>query len=588
MMRCTGPILLLAALSLALPAGASETERLQDIARKWQEARARDIPLEIYLRPLVAEDPAFNPDPGLAVDGLQGDMHQTWLGLQYLLTEGMKRQFLGLSSDSLRSEWLRRYWRLRDPTPTTPRNERWEEHQRRVQVARDRFAWKKEPYWDERGRIYILFGQPDTVISDVPDIREGPGFIPAREDWLYLDEEWVAQFEQPNPKGPFVYGRSSQDLSYRPDIVREDRRRLGYDNPMDALTAEGRDRQGDIIGLQDERRLMQQKDPERMLSDDVIEMEVRSDLRAKELLRKEQEAIQAFSKEVESGSDRFIIEGPPRRNIWYVFDVDVFRGSTPRMRVEVHYQFNMQDLTFQWQDSLYVARYHVEGVLLDRNVREAARDTWTETLKATEFQSTTQAQLLPGQVEFVVPSGKYRLALRLVDEFSGDDGAFTTDVFVPDKFVPEEAAEQLVLSDLQMASRIVYAGHDWKSRFVKNDRLVVPNPIGIYRRGHQVTGYVEIYGLTLNDDNLCRYQVTTRILPRGTVRPDGWLPGSTPLQKPFVSSSFSETGNTTMRTQELRIDVSSLDQDVYDLELTVEDLVAGTRATARAAFSIIE
>jgi GWxTD domain-containing protein len=564
-------------------ARASDTERLQEIASKWQEARARDIPLEIYLRPLVAEDPNFNPDPGLAVDRLHGPMREQWSSMQYLLNDGMKRQFLGLSSDSLRSEWLRRYWRLRDPTPTTERNERQEEHQRRVAVARERYSAKKEPYWDDRGRIYILFGQPDTVISDVPDIREGPGFIPAREDWLYLDEEWVAQFEQPNPRGPFVFGRSSQDLSYRPDIVREDRRRLGYDEPMDYLTAEGRDRQGDIIGLQDERRIMQAKDPERLLNDDVMEAEVRSDLRAKELLRKEQLAVQAFSKEVEAGNDHFFIEGPARRNLWYVFDVDVFRDDVPDMRVEVHYQFNMQDLTFQWQDSLYVARYHIEGILLDRRVREAARDEWTETLKASEFQSTTQAQLLPGQLDFVVPSGKYRLALRLVDEFSGDEGAFTTDIYVPEK-----RGDALVLSDLQMASRIVYAGRDWRSRFVKNDRLVVPNPIGIYRRGNQVTGYIEIYGLGLDNEQLCRYEVTVRILPRGTVRPDGWLPGSTPVQKPFVSSSFTGTGNTRMRIEELRIDVANLDQDVYDLELTVDDLVSGTRATTRAAFSIIE
>ena len=72
------------------------------------------------------------------------------------------------------------------------------------------------------------------------------------------------------------------------------------------------------------------------------------------------------------------------------------------------------------------------------------------------------------------------------------------------------------------------------------------------------------------------------------MRPDGWLPGSTPMQKPYVSSSFAATGNTRTRIEEVRIDVANLDQDVYDLELTVEDLVAGTRATTRAAFSILE
>jgi hypothetical protein len=43
-----------------------------------------------------------------------------------------------------------------------------------------------------------------------------------------------------------------------------------------------------------------------------------------------------------------------------------------------------------------------------------------------------------------------------------------------------------------------------------------------------------------------------------------------------------------MRIEVLRIDIANLQQDVYDLVLTVQDLVAGNQATARSAFSIIE
>jgi hypothetical protein len=269
--------------------------------------------------------------------------------------------------------------------------------------------------------------------------------------------------------------------------------------------------------------------------------------------------------------------------LWYVFDVDVFQGTLGRMLVEVHFQLNMQDLKFQWQDSLYAAQYRVEGLLLDSRVQEAARDEYTETVKADEFKSTTQARLLPGQLSFDVAAGSYRLALRMIDTQSQNEGAYTTDVVVPHK-----DGSELALSDLQMATRIVYASRDWKSRFVKNDHLVVPNPIGIYQRGRELTGYFEIYGLTLDPEQLCRYKVTYQILPRGKVRGEGWLPRSEEVDKPFVSSTFSGTGNTPMRIEVLRIDIANLQQDVYDLVLTVQDLVAGNQATARSAFSIIE
>ena len=81
--------------------------------------------------------------------------------------------------------------------------------------------------------------------------------------------------------------------------------------------------------------------------------------------------------------------------------------------------------------------------------------------------------------------------------------------------------------------------------------------------------------------------MTYRILPRGKVRTQGWLPPSEVMSKPFVSSSFSSTGNTSLRVEVLRIDVENLEQDIYDLVLTVEDLVSGTEATTRSAFSII-
>ncbi|MFQ5598988.1 MAG: GWxTD domain-containing protein [Candidatus Krumholzibacteriia bacterium] len=578
LLLCSG--VFLAALSART--SASESERLRQITDKWREARAAERPLEVYLRPIVAEDPNFMRDAGLALERLSEEMRETYDALQYLLSSSLKAQFVGLSTDSLRSEWLRRYWRLRDPTPTTPENEHRREHERRVEKARKEYAWKQPPGWDARGQVFIMFGEPDSIIEEVADVRMGLGYVPARQDWLFFDEEWVAQFERPNPRGPWVLGRSSPTLSSRPDIVEEDKRRLGYDDG-DLAYASGREREGDLLGLRDERTLLAEKDLDERLSPEIVEHEIRTDLRARELLRKRQDAISAFTKEFEQGNDRFVLRGEPKPSIWYVFDVDIFKGPPGRMHVEVHYQFNMQDLTFKWQDSLYVAKYSVEGLLLDRSVRETARDRYTETLQAQEFRSTLAARLLPGQLEFDVPEGRYRLAIRFVDEFSNGEGTYLTDVEVP-----RLDGSRLALSDIEMATKIVYAGEDWHSRFVKNDRFVVPNPIGIYRREKQLTGYFEIYGLQLDESNVCHYKVTYSIVPRSLARVEGWFPDQEFQQKPFVTSSFMGEAGTSELVEDLRIDISALEEDAYDIVLTVRDLIAGTEATARSAFSILE
>jgi len=574
-----------AALALGLAcagtARSADLARLREITDKWRQARAPERPLEVYLRTLVEADSLFVPDPGPALDRLGPGMRASFDGLSPLLSAELQAQFLGLSSDSLRAEWLRRYWRLKDPTPTTTENERRAEHERRVERARRDFAAEDPPGWDQRGRVLIEFGAPDSVIEHEARVEEGAGFVPARQQWLYLDEGWLVAFERPNPRGPWQLGRASTPLSSRPDISERDMKRLGITTRY-AESALEKERASDLIGTAEDRTLLAEGDYEGV-DPQVVQHEVRTDLRARALLRQRTRALAAFRQQLETGSERFLLPGAAPEPLWYVFDVDVFKGRPGRMRVEVHYQFVLQDLRFKWRDSTYVASYRSEGVLLDRSVREAARDEYVETLRASDFQSTRSAQLLPGQLVFEVPEGQYRLALRFVDLVSGQEGTYLTDITVP-RF----DSRQLALSDIEMATKIVYAGDDWRSRFVKNDRLVIPNPISVYQRGRTLTGYFEIYGLQLDAEHTSHYRVTYSIVPRSRSKSQGWFPASGTVERPFATESFTGDGGTTDLVEELRIDVGSLSADAYDVVLTVRDLVAGTEASAQGRFSILD
>ena len=356
--------------------------------------------------------------------------------------------------------------------------------------------------------------------------------------------------------------------------------RLGLIEPPD--TPSERDRWSDLIGQQEDRMLLASGDYEG-LSPEIVQHELRTDMRARRLLQKRQEAVIDFRKQVETRGERFVMRGEPRDPLWYVFDVTVFKGTPGRMRVEVHYQFNLQDLKFTWQDSLYVASYRAEGVLVDENVREAGRDSYTERVTSDDHRSTLTPRLVPGQLTFFVPEGQYRLAVRCVDLDSGSEGAYTTDVEVP-----RLDSRQLAMSDVLLATKIVYAGDDWRSRFVKHDRLVVPNPIRAYQHGHQLTGYFEIYGLALDASNVCHYEVSYSILPRLQSRSSGWTPPPGTAEKPFVVSSFQGDGGSSDLVEDLRIDVGALASDAYDLVLTVRDLVAGTEASTRTSFSLLD
>ena len=70
--------------------------------------------------------------------------------------------------------FLIRFWNKRDPTPTTNLNERVLEHFRRVWFVRHHFSTGVQPY-DDRGIIYLRYGQPDFITSSrKPNLQMTP------------------------------------------------------------------------------------------------------------------------------------------------------------------------------------------------------------------------------------------------------------------------------------------------------------------------------------------------------------------------------------------------------------------------------
>jgi GWxTD domain-containing protein len=62
--------------------------------------------------------------------------------------------------------WLLTWWRRQDPVPKTEKNERAEEHLRRVDRAVEKFASQRRiAGWDDRGDVYVRYGRPDQKYS---------------------------------------------------------------------------------------------------------------------------------------------------------------------------------------------------------------------------------------------------------------------------------------------------------------------------------------------------------------------------------------------------------------------------------------
>ncbi len=506
--------------------------------------------LEQHLTVLVEADAAF--DSFRARDDLAPPPRAQFDGIQFLLSEDLRTQFLGLSNDSLRAEWWRRYWKLRDPTPTTAINERLEEHERRLAHVREEFRSTKPPYYDDCGVFYLKFGAPAETREELGTTRQGVGYVSTRQWWSYPALGWQVVFSQPVPRGPWILGDHRTQQSNRPDLVRQ-----GSESFVSGHRAQKSDEE---LPGRDELAM----NPRGRGSMPVIDA-----------------AAIAGDELYAAAVDHFALPDETGEHLACVFDVDAFRSTAGRTRVEVHLQTALRDLRFAWADSLYVARYRVEGVLLDEAVYEAAYDSYDDLVRASNFRTTTSGVLWPGQLQFDVPPGTYRLAVWIRDTGSGDSVRIAADLNVP-----QLAGPGLAVSDLELASWIGPEAGTWNPRFSKRDRIVVPNPIGRYTLPNIFLGYFEIYGLQLDSRGRSRYEVKYAIRPRNTRAAEGFFPNSKRVESAFVTAQFTGEGKTADLHETLRVDIGTLEPGAHDLVVTVRDLVAATEATTQTRFAL--
>jgi GWxTD domain-containing protein len=111
--------------------------------------------------------------------------YQKWVEEEvvYIITPAEKEVFFKLENDKQRDMFIQEFWRQRDPTPGTPRNEFKEEHYRKIKHVNEKKMWGRPSgragWKTDRGRIYITLGKPAYIE------RFGSSEIYPIEIWYY-------------------------------------------------------------------------------------------------------------------------------------------------------------------------------------------------------------------------------------------------------------------------------------------------------------------------------------------------------------------------------------------------------------------
>ncbi|HEX9917054.1 MAG TPA: GWxTD domain-containing protein [candidate division Zixibacteria bacterium] len=316
-----------------------------------------------------------------------------YLELKPVMTEDDADSFLQMTDETQREEWLRKFWKAKDPTPTTERNEFKEEHQRRVAYARQYFGshFRGNRLWDDRGEVYIKYGEPDERVTQVEGVygvgkEEQEARKQEGEVWRYYKYDLTLQFQ--------------------------DNKLLGFYELTPHVEVQSKDVYGETYEVQDE-------------------VDFKSTVATKIDIPRE-----IYHHDYEGD----VLD--------YALDIVRFRNTGDNYEVDVNLGLPIEQLGKK--DANYVS-FVKSIVVFDNNYKEVKRDSSIVNVRVGQAVNS----LVIDQNRFVLNSGEYKVAVEVRDLVSSRIGIYKKDILLPGYVHPEqrEISQIVMATDVRKATQ---------------------------------------------------------------------------------------------------------------------------------------
>ena len=453
------------------------------------------------------------------------------------------------------------FWVGQDPAPVSAANERQVEHYRRVATARENHGQYKFP-WDDRGEVYIRFGDPDHVsrsgdvrfetdprvlavkdrliasagaaaaklmkdeVRSLGEVAQssilGRPVYPVGGIWEYWIYTSVGQgiemtFVQPHFPGPYEFARMP-------------------------------------LGTGRITRIWQRMNPKAVLLNQVA--------------RQPATYRPTFA------------TGP----LDFYFYTASFRGDNDKTAMEVYYGIPTRDLTYRDGDAGRLAHL-VRGVAVyDDENRPVYRTDDDMVLRTSGVVDTSGGTFIPAIDRILLPSGVYRVDVQVMDRNSG-----RTQIYREDRNLKAYSGMNLMLSEVEMGAKINVAE---RGRFVKGDIEVIPMASRTYRFGEPVFIYYEIYNLKRDEFGSTKYRISYEIRSLGRTSVGarvlsglGRLIGKRE-EGNVISIEYEHVGTATDEPAYLELDMGASEPGRQVLKILVLDENSGQTGRAAITFDI--
>ncbi len=425
--------------------------------------------------------------------------YKTWLNeeVPYIITDQERKAFLSLSNDEERDAFIEQFWARRNPNPDSPENEFREEHYRRIAYANEHYAAGKPGWKTDRGRIYIMWGPPDSIDSHpsggmyerTPEEGGGETSTYPFEVWHYrylegIGENIDLEFVDTCQCGDyhFTIDRSEKDaLKYVPGAGLTQYEQMNGSDKTDRFKGGGLEQLGNgPMGSAEQGKEF-----------DRIEMAAK--LFAPPPIKFTD--LDAFI------TEHKILTGPP-----FPFDVrtDFVKVTDNTDLVPITIQIRNRDITFQTKDGVSKGVVNILGKVT--TITDKTVQTFEDTVEIDQPQELLEKSLDRKSVYWkalpLMP-GIYRLDIVIKDVNNPDHvGIYARGINVPVYEDEKLGASSLILAD-KMNS---VSSHDiGNGNFVIGNTFIRPrvantpgNPV-TYTREQDLNFWMQVYNLGIDD-----------------------------------------------------------------------------------------
>lgn len=119
--------------------------------------------------------------------------------LIYIANSEELKKMKDASTDELREKYFIEFWRSKDPSPNTSKNELMLEYYKRINTANERYSHYIDGWKTDMGMVYIIFGEPNNIerhpFNEGTKPYEVWQFYSANRQFIFVDESGFGDYK---------------------------------------------------------------------------------------------------------------------------------------------------------------------------------------------------------------------------------------------------------------------------------------------------------------------------------------------------------------------------------------------------------